>query len=282
MAPSGETTNRMLTDIHTICQKVLDAVFVSKTKLTPRELGMTLSQRFGIEKKALKNAIRYLVAHRKLTYTYHFGCSFLEQSFNTPTRISERTVLKPSGTLYQPEPNDVVVELKHGASFGTGEHPTTRLAIRGVEKALSKKNFFRDKNDILALDLGTGSGVLAIVAVLLGVKAAIGIDIDPCAIAEAKENVQLNDLENKIQILDMPLKSIDKQFSLIIANLRYPTLKRLCSHIAGITEKEGAAVVSGIKKSEVSDLLNSFTRQYFKCFWQEFEKDWAGLAFVRC
>ncbi len=282
MAPSGDTKKRILKDFNAICREVLEAVSVSKRKLTPRELEKTLSRRFVTEKKELKNAIRYLVGSRKLGYTYHFGCSFLEQSYNTPTRISKRTVLKPPGTLYRSAPDDVVVELQHGASFGTGEHPTTRLAVRGIEKALSRKELFRDKKDILALDIGTGSGVLAIVAVLLGVKQAMGIDIDPCARAEAKKNVQLNRLETQIQILDMAVEDIHKQFSLIIANLRYPTLKRLSSHIAGLTEKGGAAVVSGIKTNEVSDFLNSFTQKNFKSVWQEFEKDWAGMAFVRC
>ena len=161
MASPGKTLDKTQTDFHTICQAVLEAVSAAKTKLTQRELETTLCQRFEVEKKVLKNAIRNLVEHRKLTYTYHFGCSFLEQSFNTPTRISKRTVLKPPGTRYTAKPEDVVVELRHGAAFGTGEHPTTRLAIKGVETALSKTELLQDKNDILALDIGTGSGVLA-------------------------------------------------------------------------------------------------------------------------
>ncbi len=281
MTSSKKTFNRAPTDIRVIRREVLEAVAVSHKKLAFKDLEKILATRFEINLKVLKTAIRSLVADRKLVYTYHFGCSFLELSVNRPTRISKRTILKPAGGFYQPEPDEVVVELQHGASFGTGEHPTTRLAIRAIEKAFSKKELFPDRKNILGLDIGTGSGILAIVAALFGAAKVLGIDIDPCARAEAKQNVNLNNLANQIQILDIPLENIHKQYSLIIANLRYPTLKRLCSHIAGITENRGIAVISGIKTSETADLLNCFSQAKFNCFWQEFEKDWAGMAFVR-
>ena len=281
MTAFKKTTKSMLTDIPTICQKVLETVSESNKRLTPGDLEKRLSQKFITEKSLLKTAIRNLVADRELVYTYNFGCSFLEKSFNKPTRISNRIVLKPPGMFYRPESNEVVVEIQHGASFGSGEHPTTRLAVRGIEKVLSGMKFSRKGSNITALDIGTGSGVLAIVAVLLGVKKAVGIDIDSCARTEAKKNVKLNKLENQIKILDQDVEKIDKKFTLILANLRYPTLKRLYSHIVEITEKDGSVIVSGIKTGEVSDLLYIFTQKYFRCVWQEFEEDWAGLAFVR-
>jgi len=281
MAGSEETAKRMLTDIKAIREKVFEIVSESKRRLTPGELEKRLPQRLTTDKKALKTAIRNLVEDRELVYTYNFGCSFLEKSFNKPTRISKRIVLKPPGAFYRPASDEVAIELQHGASFGSGEHPSTRLAVRGIEQALSKKEFFRERRDICALDIGTGSGVLAIVAVTLGAKRAVGIDIDPCARAEAKENVKLNNLENRIEIHGRNIEKIDQKFPLITANLRYPTLKRLCSHITEITEKGGSVIISGIKTSEVSDLLNIFTQEYFRCVWKEFEKGWAGLVFVR-
>ncbi|MEA1947597.1 MAG: 50S ribosomal protein L11 methyltransferase [Thermodesulfobacteriota bacterium] len=281
MTASEEATKSMLTDIQTIRRKVFETVSESKKKLTYGELKKRLSQKFAVPKKVLKTAINDLVADRQLVYTYNFGCSFLEKSFNKPTRISKRVILKPPGMRYTPESDEVVIVIPQGASFGSGEHPTTRLAVRGIEAALSGKNCFVKTNHTRALDIGTGSGILAIAAVSLGVKKALGIDIDPCSRSEAGKNIILNNMEDQIRILDRNIENINEIFSLIIANLRYPTIKRLCSHISKITEKQGMVVVSGIKTDEVTDILNTFTQKGFSCTWKEFEKDWVGMVFAR-
>jgi ribosomal protein L11 methyltransferase len=281
MTAPGETAKNALTDMLEIRKEVLETVEGSWRRLTPGDLEKTLFNRYDIDKQALKVTLKTLVADGDLAYTYQFGCSFLEKSFNKPTRISKRIVLKPPGMLYKPKSDDVVVELRQGASFGSGEHPTTRLSIRGIEKALSEMKIFRRKSDTRALDIGTGSGVLAIVAVALWAGEAVGIDIDPCAIAEARENVKINNLENRIEIDDRDIENIDQKFSLITANLRYPTLKGLCSVMAERLAEGGSTVVSGVKANEVSDLLDVFARYNFRCTWEATEKGWVGLVFVR-
>jgi len=281
MTVSYETPKKALTDSRAIRQKVFETVSESNKKLTYGELEKRLSQKFSVPKKALKTAISDLVADRQLIYTYKFGCSFLEKSFNKPTRISKRVVLKPPDMCYTPKSNEVVINIAQGASFGSGQHPTTRLAVGGIEAALSGKNNFVKTDHTRVLDIGTGSGILAIAAVSLGVKKAWGIDIDPCSRSEAKKNISLNNMEDQIQILDRNIEDINENFSLITANLRYPTIKRLCFHISKITEKPGTVVVSGIKTDEVTDVLNSYTRKGFSCSWKAFEKEWAGMVFVK-
>jgi ribosomal protein L11 methyltransferase len=281
MTVSHETPEKMLTDIREIRQKVFETVSESNKRLTYGEVEKRLSKKFAVHKKALKTAISELVADRQLIYTYNLGCSFLEKSFNKPTRISKRIVLKPPGMSYTPESDDVVIDIAQGASFGSGEHPTTRLAVRGIEAALSEKNRFSKTNPTRALDIGTGSGILAIAAVSLGVKKALAIDIDPCSKSEAKKNIRLNSMDHRIQVLDRNIEQINEKFFLITANLRYPTLVRLCSHISKITEQPGRVVVSGIKTHEVTDILNSYTRNGFGCAWKAVEKDWVGMVFVK-
>ena len=256
-------------------------MYESENRLTSWELEKRVSQKFFIKKEVIKTAVNRLIEDRELVYTYNFGCSFIEKSFYKPRPISKRIVLKPPGMRYKPESNEMVIELQHGASFGTGDHPSTRLAIRGIEHVLSDKDFFIENTESCALDIGTGSGVLAIVAVSLGVKGAAGIDIDPCARAEAKENIKLNRLENQIIINDWNAERIDKIFSLIMANLRYPTLKRLSSRMMEITGKNGSVVVSGIKTEEIHNLVDIFSAKGFKLAWKESEKNWAGLVFDR-
>jgi ribosomal protein L11 methyltransferase len=281
MTASEEAAKSMLTDIQNIRQKVFETVSASNEKLTYGELEKRLSQKFAVHKKALKTAISDLVADRQLIYTYNLGCSFLEKSFNKPTRISKRVVLKPSGMSYTPESDDVVIDIAQGASFGSGEHPTTRLAVGGIEAALSGKNNFVKTDHIRALDIGTGSGILAIAAVSLGVKKALAIDIDPCSRSEAKKNIRLNNMHHRIQVLDRDIEQINEKFFLITANLRYPTLVRLCSHISKITEQPGMVVVSGIKTHEVTDILDTYTRKGFSCTWKAVEKEWVGMVFVK-
>ncbi|QTA91032.1 50S ribosomal protein L11 methyltransferase [Desulfonema magnum] len=264
-------------NVKTIRKNVLKTVLESKKRLTPIALENKISQKFALKRKQTKSVIRDLVAQQELTYTYQYGCTFLEQSFNKPVRVSTYVVLKPPESDYPPKSGDVVVEIRPGASFGTGQHPTTRLAIRGIEYALTRSDFIKHQETCL-FDIGTGSGVLAIAAVRFGITKGIGTDTDPCSISEAKENVKINGLEDQIIICDEPAENIRKSFSLIIANLRYPTLKQLSLHISELTGKNGFVILSGIKADELADLLNVYRIRHFECQWKETEKDWAGVV----
>jgi len=126
------------------------------------------------------------------------------------------------------------------------------------------------------LDIGTGSGILAIAAVCLGVKKGLGIDIDPCAIAEAADNIILNNLENRIVISDRKIDCIDQAFSMVIANLRYPSLKNFYPQISKLTDTGGWVVLSGFRPHERDDLMDLYTAKYFKWFWTADELDWSA------
>ena len=273
MTLSEASAETKLTAIETLRQEVLDMVFQSKRRLTPKDLEKRICQKFSISKNAFKTVVKNLVADGELVYTYTFGRSFLEKSFNKPVRISKRIILKPPGMFYRPESDEIVVKLQHGASFGTGEHPTTRLAAEGIEEALSTKEFFQKDKYLQALDIGTGSGILSIIAVLMGVKKAVGTDVDPCARSEARNNIKLNRLENRIEIHDSALEQIDQKFSIITANLRYPTLRRLCRRMVEKMEKGGLLVISGVKTDEIPGLLNTYEQHHLRCVWKKIEKD---------
>ena len=268
----------MPTETKSFQKTVFEIIAASPTKITPAALGKILSETYGLKRKQTKSVIKDLVAGGDLTYTYEHGDTFLERSFKKPVRISKSVVIKPPGCYYQPKSDDVVIQINSGASFGDGRHPTTRLAIRGIEYVLKQCDLGLPGQQRTVLDIGTGTGILVLTAVGLGIHNGIGIDIDPCARSEAKENILQNALEDRIQISDQYLETIDQAFFLVTANLRFPTLKNICSCLRKITLANGFIVFSGIRSHETANLIKSYTQKKFECLWEERELDWAGVV----
>ncbi|MGD9358569.1 MAG: 50S ribosomal protein L11 methyltransferase, partial [Desulfobacterales bacterium] len=128
------------------------------------------------------------------------------------------------------------------------------------------------------LDIGTGSGILILTAVLGGMDGGLGIDIDSCARVEAAVNVKNNGLEDRITISGQSLDTIDQRFTMVLANLRYPSLKRLYPRLTEVTAQGGVLILSGIKNDEVADLLEVYTKCRFKCLWSVDELGWTGVV----
>ena len=267
--------------VKSIKTKILALVSESSSKITPVGLKNILVEKYGLETNQIKALIKDLVAKGELTYTYEHGCTFVQKSFNKPVRISQSVVLKPPGYKYRPEPHDVVIQVKPGASFGDGRHPTTRLAIKGIEFALKELKPFVLNRESTVLDIGTGSGVLVMTTVRFGVQTGLGIDIDSCARAEATENVKLNDLQAHITISDKAIEDIDPSFSMVLVNLRVPTLQKLCARIGSVSNPNGIVVLSGIRCHELAGLMAVYTARHFEYVWTAAEFDWAGVVFKK-
>jgi ribosomal protein L11 methyltransferase len=250
-------------------------VAASPGRISPQYFEKTISETYGLEKIRAKQILKDLIGQGELEYTYEYGSTYLVRSFNKPVRISTHVVVMPAGHSYHPAPDDVVIQIQSGAAFGGGRHPATRLSVKGIEYVLKIVSPDGLHQHYSVLDIGTGSGILAIAAVCLGAKKGLGIDIDPCAIAEAGENIALNNLENRIVISDRKIDSIDQAFSMVIANLRYPSLKNFCPQISKLTDTGGWVVLSGFRPHERDDLMDLYTAKYFKCIWIADENDWA-------
>jgi len=257
------------------------AITLSPAKVTPSALAKVLSEKYRLAKNQVKAIIRKLVSDGELAYTYQYGSTYLELSFNRPRKVSQFVVLHPPAYSYRLGPDEVAVQIQAGASFGDGRHPTTRLAIRGIEMVLrshgSDSNFSRAE----ILDVGCGSGVLVIAAVRLGAAAGLGIDFDACALAESRYNVQLNALENRIEISGQPLETIRRRFLMVTANLRYPSLKQLRLQLSSLTAAGGVLVISGIRNIELKDLLQYYAEKQWVCRWRQTEAGWAGVVLQR-
>ena len=259
----------------------MEIVATSTARLTPQDLENTICQTFNLDQASARAILKDLVGRGQLEYTYEFGSTYLVPSFNKPVRIATHVVVMPAGQTYQPAVDDVVIQIKSGAAFGGGRHPTTRLSVNAIEYVLKNRCSQGLAPPGSVLDIGTGSGILAMAAVCLGCETGLGIDIDACAIAEARENIVLNNLENRIVISNRKIDSIDEIFAMVTANLRYPSLKKLYPQILKFTDSGGRVVLSGFRPHERSDLITLYTARHFKSIWTAAENDWAVAALIR-
>ena len=117
-----------------------------------------------------------------------------------PIRVTERLTIKPTWEPYEASPGEQIIELDPGMAFGTGTHPTTSLCLRALESVI------RDGDEVI--DVGTGSGILAIGAVRLGASSVLAVDLDPVAVSSAGENAAINGMEDQIQVLQSDLMGV--------------------------------------------------------------------------
>ena len=250
-------------------------------KVSPLELRNVLANRYFLSPRQVRPIIRSLLTAGELSYTYEYGTSYLEEiSLQRPMNVTERIVILSPGVDLDPGKSSAAVRINTGASFGSGRHPTTRLALRGIDAAVSLAAAQLDDKNSTLLDIGTGSGILAIAALQLGMPKAVGIDPDPCARVEAAENAVLNGLAARFTITDQPLSRLPRgdKFTIITANLRYPTLVRLCGTVVSHLATDGLLVLSGIKSDEQVIVMAVYGEKGFACRWQATEKGWVGLV----
>ncbi|MGB9715502.1 MAG: 50S ribosomal protein L11 methyltransferase [Thermodesulfovibrionales bacterium] len=247
--------------------------------MTPLEVAKKVSYEMKVDRKVVETAIKELVNEEILKYTY-FGNTFLQVSMDRPVRVSRRIIIKPPHKKYFPKEGDVVIDIKAGLAFGDGGHPSTYLVLRTLDNLMS--NPYYDQNRFRnALDIGTGSGILAIAAAKLGIKEVVGIDINHAAIFEAEENVRINNLSSQITISDTSLEVIDLSFSLIMANIGSDTLNMLCPLIIERLDASGFLILSGFMNNECESLLKKYSG-YGLIFIDSLEKNnWVCLAFSK-
>ena len=156
-----------------------------------------------------------------------------------PTKVGERIVVKPGWEDYEPANGELVIEMDPGMAFGSGLHETTSMCVKALEKYLPE--------DAKVLDVGTGTGILAMAAVLLGAEGALGIDIDEEAVRVATENIRKNDLQGSIAVMKGDLmEGVDYRPDVIVANLMADLVMMLSPAAAAQLGPGGIYITSGI------------------------------------
>ena len=186
-------------------------------------------------------------------------------------KIGMRTVIKPTWEEYEAKAGEIVVELDPGAAFGTGQHATTSLCIRALEDLV--------RPGMTVFDVGTGSGVLAIVAAKLGAKSVEAVDFDPVAVRVARENVRQNGAEDVVHTERSDLlKSVAGEADLIIANIIADIIVRLFGEVKGSLAAGGTMLLSGIIEDRLADVVEAAGQHGFSVAKIEQEKGWAAVV----
>lgn len=171
--------------------------------------------------------------------------------------IGEKLAVCPSWETYENRENRTVISLDPGAAFGTGTHATTSLCLQILEQRVNLEK--------TVLDIGAGSGILAIGACLLGAKSAVGVDIDAQSVNVAKENARINGVENKTSFIVGDLaQKVSGKYDIICANIVADVVIRLFDNVADFMKENSILIVSGIIDIRADEVEKSAIEHGFK------------------
>lgn len=193
------------------------------------------------------------------------------KQYYKPFRAGKRLVIKPSWENWEKQPGDLIIELDPGMAFGTGTHETTAMCVELIEKHYHGGR---------VLDVGTGSGILAIAAARLGATDVLGVDIDPMAVRVARENVEKNGLSDAIDIREGDLVAGlgDVRCDFAVANILADVIALLAGPLKKHLVPGAQFVCSGILKEREDDVKAVLEKNGYRLFDRLQKGDWVALA----
>ena len=199
------------------------------------------------------------------------------KAYYKPIEIGERIVIVPAWEKYDAPADKLVVRMDPGMAFGTGSHETTRLVIGLLEKYI--------KEGQRVLDVGCGSGILAICAAKLGAKECKAYDIDPVAVKVARENVKDSGLEAVVScdVSDL-LRGVDKTggaYDVICANIVADIIIRMTPDVHELMDEKTVILASGIIVERADDVISCFEENGFKIVEKIEDNGWCALAVMK-
>lgn len=169
-----------------------------------------------------------------------------------PYAIAEGLVVRPPWEAYEAKPGEKVLELEPGRAFGTGLHETTRLVARAIKAHAS------EVTGKLAIDVGCGSGILALAAIALGAERAVAIDNDPEAVDVTRENAARNGLTEKVEASTTDVATLALEAPLVLANIEARVLVPMASDLKRRVAPGGLLLLSGILVPQKDEVLAAY------------------------
>ncbi len=192
-----------------------------------------------------------------------------------PFHLTPRFVIKPTWENYQAEEGEMVIEIDPGQAFGTGLHASTRLVVELMESQL----LTLPSRPTAVLDVGTGTAILAMCAARLGCELVTGIDIDPAAVAAARQNIDANYLDDRISAASISLDDLPGPYNLILANIIHNTLVEMAPKLAGLLAPGGLLIVAGILRGgQAENIKTRYAAQGLTCLAKRESDEWAALC----
>jgi ribosomal protein L11 methyltransferase len=191
-----------------------------------------------------------------------------------PIEITDNIVIKPTWKEYAAKPNQIIIQIDPKMSFGTGHHESTRLTLWGLEKYLRKGNKM--------LDMGTGTGVLCIAAVFMGASSALGVDFDEWAYDNSLENVKINNVADKVRIIQGDLSATPaEKFDVITSNIDFKTNSKYIKNYPSYLAEQGVIVLSGILTTDEPSITALIEVNDMKVIDKKYENEWCCLIVTR-
>ncbi len=190
--------------------------------------------------------------------------------------LGHRLVIVPAWETYTPQPHEIVIRMEPGMAFGTGLHPTTRLCLCALE------DYLRPGDHVL--DVGTGSGILAIAAAKLGAAHVLALDIDPTAVQVARSNVARNDVAQRVEVHAGTVENLWARIGtmqLIVINILADTVMALAPRLAQKLAPRGHLISSGILQEQAEAVETALQDAGLAMVERRVEGDWVALVAVR-
>lgn len=192
------------------------------------------------------------------------------KQYYKPFRLGEHMVVKPTWEPWDAQAGDLIIEIDPGMAFGTGTHETTAMCVGLIEKYYQGGAL---------LDVGTGSGILAIAAARLGAKGIVAVDIDPDAVRVAKENVAHNGLSDAIDVREGDLlQGLSQRFQFAVANILAPVICMLAAPLKAHLLPGGRFICSGIIAEAEADVNDALLAAGYQIDEIQHKGDWVAFA----
>nr|HID12463.1 50S ribosomal protein L11 methyltransferase [Anaerolineae bacterium] len=188
--------------------------------------------------------------------------------------IGQHIVIRPSWRDYTPAPGDIVIHLDPGMAFGTGLHPTTQMCLLVLEELVHP--------GAEVLDLGTGSGILAIAAAKLGARHVLAVDNDPIAVKTARDNVIINEVQEIVSVMCGSLAEIAGSYDLVVVNILARVIVEMIQEGLAVRVRPGGILVAaGVIAGQEPEVVAALQREGLALVERRQRDDWVCLVAKR-